>query len=521
MQSYPTVTEISIKPQPSDVLDADELEMFRRLADKVMAAQDSWRATKRRDDPDSERLAFGAVSQTALAEGFARHWLGLLSYDRDTGEWLVWGTQGWETYHHLDHDLATYTERHIPLMDAEGKNQDVRNRWLNQGNYHAMADFARTILGRTFDEDGELVGLPLRQVLDCATGNVRGLYASEWIRRRLPDAVEWLNHDDEGGADLDPMAASRKWTDFIDALLSHYHPMDRIKIANFLKQWVGAAMAGDTRDECAIFLFGKRGSGKSTFLETLAAMFGDYHAGIAGARLAANSNQHLQWIAALDGARLATVGELPGRGEWPGHLLNQVISGENVTANAMRQNDKTFRSRAHLIVAGNHRPKADANDGIWRRLALIQCQHQPAQPNKHLKAELLAELPGILNWAIEGMQAWIRNGRELEMPDVVLADTDEYRADADPMERWYIENLTADADAETPVDALHSNLVDWWARNISGDTGRTPGKVKMGNFLTGRGYTTGTRWINGGTQRVRLGVACASQMTLLAQNLTT
>ena len=94
------------------------------------------------------------------------------------------------------------------------------------------------------------------------------------------------------------------------------------------------------------------------------------------------------------------------------------------------------------MVAGNHRPKADANDGIWRRLALVQCQHQPATVNKHLKAELLAELPGILNWAIDRLQTWIRNGRELTIPDVVMADTNEYRAEADPMEReWRIAGL--------------------------------------------------------------------------------
>ena len=506
MKIIPNTESPSLAPLPMDVLDADELALFRRLSDKVNQRRDIWFATNRRDNPDSERLDFGAVSQTALAEGFARSYVGVLAYDRGAAEWLVWGAQGWDAYPSIDRDVASYTEQNIPLMDTEAKNQDVRNRWLNQGNYHAMAQFAQTILGRDFDEESNLVGLPCRQVLDTNTGDVWGLYPNQNIRRRLPDAVEWINHDDDPVV-ANPDGASRKWTDFIEGLLSHYKPLDRLKIANFLQQWTGAALAGDTRDECAIFLFGKRGSGKSTFLETLAALFGDYHAGIAGARLTTNANQHLQWIAALDGARLATVGELPGRGEWPGHLLNQVISGENVTANKMRQDDKTFQPKVHLLVAGNHRPKADANDGIWRRLALVQCQHQPAQPNKHLKAELLAELPGILNWAIEGLQTWIRNGRELTIPDVVMADTNEYRAEADPMERWFMECLTVvDAEEYTPADALHANLTDWWQRNISGDTGRTPGKVKMGNFLTARGYSTGTAWVLGSTQRVRFGV---------------
>ena len=503
-----SVPDASILPQPRDVLDADELAIFERLARKVGDAQDSWRATKRRDDPDSVRLPIGELSQTALAEGFAGQWVGNLAYDRDTGEWLEWDMQGWEVTEHIELHIHFYVDQHLPKMDTPAKQQDINNRWLNQATYRAVADYARNILGRHFDTETNLVGLPRRQVLDTDTAEVRYTFPSECVRRRLPDAVEWTNHPGRDDYDcLDPMAVSRKWTDFIDEMLGSYPPMERVKIAHFLKVWAGAALLGDTRDECAVFLFGKRGSGKTTFSEPLAEVFGSYHVGISGARLTANANHHLQWVAALDGALLATVGELPGRGEWPGHLLNQVISGENVTANRMRQDDKTFRSRAHLLVTGNHRPKADANDGIWRRLAIIQCQQQPATPNKHLKDELKAELPGILNWVLEGAAAYIRNGRELEIPAVVLADTDEYRADADPMERWYLECLAVvDADDFSPADALHANLTDWWQRNVSGDTGRTPGKTRMGNFLTGRGNTSGTKWVNGATQRVRFRV---------------
>ena len=46
-----------------------------------------------------------------------------------------------------------------------------------------------------------------------------------------------------------------------------------------------------------------------------------------------------------------------------------------------------------------------------------------------------------------------------------------------------MECLTVDdAEEYTPADALHANLTDWWQRNISGDTGRTPGKDTDGQF---------------------------------------
>ena len=122
--------------------------MFRRLADKVGGAQDAWKATNRRDNPDSERLPIGELSQTALAEGFARKWVGNLAYDRTAGEWLEWDFHGWEITHTVELHIHSYVERHIPKMESPAKQQEVNNRWLNQGNYHAIAEYARTIRGQ-------------------------------------------------------------------------------------------------------------------------------------------------------------------------------------------------------------------------------------------------------------------------------------------------------------------------------------------------------------------------------------
>ena len=502
-----------IRPQASDVLDADELAQFRRLSDKVSTAQEAWGINKRHVDPDSVRLPIGELSESALAEGFYRQWAGDLAFDRATGEWLEWDFHGWEVTYCVELHIKSHVERHIPKMKTPEKQQDINNRWLNLRTYRAVAEYAKNVLGDDFDSDSRFVGLPYRLKLVTETGEIWPSNPCDNIRKRLPNAVDWRSYPDLEDYDgKDPWEVSRLWTTTIDEMLGSYSPIDRIKIANFLKQWFGSALLGDTRNEIAIFLHGPRGSGKSTIAETMAKVFGGYFAGIAGARLKANSNDHLQWVAKLDGALLATVGELPDRAQWPAHLLNQLISGEFVTANQMRQNDKTFESRIHLLVTGNHRPKADANDGIWRRLGLIKCNHLPDKVNKHLKDQLLAELPGIFNWALEGAATYLRNGRNLDIPAIVLADTDEYRAETDPMERWYTECLTSiEVDTFTPTDALHANLTDWWQRNISGDTGRTPGKTRMGNFLTGRGYSSGTKWVLGSTQRVRFGVGLCQQ----------
>ena len=180
--------------------------------------------------------------------------------------------------------------------------------------------------------------------------------------------------------------------------------------------------------------------------------------------MARESNQHLQWLAGLANKRLVAIHELPERGAWQSDSLNQLVSGGAVEANRMRQDSFNFNSVSHVIATGNHRPRAAAGSGIWRRLRIVQFQHQPAEPNTTLKAELLAELPGVFAWMLKGLHDWIANGRKLDTPNVLRQETEAYRSDADPVKQFADECLTLDPALTSTVpmiyDAFFANVVD-------------------------------------------------------------
>jgi putative DNA primase/helicase len=80
----------------------------------------------------------------------------------------------------------------------------------------------------------------------------------------------------------------------------------------------------------------------------------------------------------------------------------------------------------------NHKPKIRGTDtGIWRRIHLIPFKVTiPAEKrDPELTKKLMAELPGILNWAIDGCLTWQHVG--LKAPPVVMAATDDYRTSQD------------------------------------------------------------------------------------------
>jgi len=47
---------------------------------------------------------------------------------------------------------------------------------------------------------------------------------------------------------------------------------------------------------------------------------------------------------------------------------------------------------------------------IWLRIKLKPFQQTISKPDKKLSQKLEKEMYGILSWAVEGSQKWIRNG---------------------------------------------------------------------------------------------------------------
>lgn len=235
----------------------------------------------------------------------------------------------------------------------------------------------------------------------------------------------------------DPKASAPIYDGFLDKV----QPDETMR--RFLHQWAGINLTGDVSEQKLCFWHGRGANGKSTLIDTWAAIMGDYSTSLAiesfldQGRKKAGSD-HTADLAKLVGVRMVRTSE-PEKGAKLAEALIKLVTGNEpipVREPYARRGfdlDPAFK----LTVGGNHRPKITGTDeGIWRRVMLVPwtVQISDAEKDRKLLAKLRKEARGILNRMIEGLLDWRTNG--LIEPEAVLAATAQYRDDSDPLGRF-------------------------------------------------------------------------------------
>ncbi|QEU08756.1 DNA primase family protein [Paracoccus yeei] len=222
-----------------------------------------------------------------------------------------------------------------------------------------------------------------------------------------------------------------------DAFLQQIQP--NIEMRKFLQRWFGLSMCGLDIQKLAFF-HGGGANGKSVLVDLMARMMGDYAAtakieSLTGKNKKSGSDSQPDLIP-LIGARFVRTSE-PEEGErLQEGLVKALTGGEPMMVRALYTDMIVFQPIFKLTISGNHLPDIrGGDDGIWRRLMLVQFPVQIPEhkriPKKELDDILWAERAGILNWLIKGLLDYLEGG--LQEPEDVMAATEGYRKDSDPI----------------------------------------------------------------------------------------
>ena len=224
------------------------------------------------------------------------------------------------------------------------------------------------------------------------------------------------------------------------------------------------ALLGTVSEHALIFCWGQGANGKSTLLNCIARMLGDYaRTAPADLLLASQNERHPTEIAALRGARLVTAQEFATGRAWDEAKLKTLTGGDRLTARHMRQDFFEFEPQFTLMLAGNHKPSfRGVDEAIRRRVRLVPFTQNipPEERDLELSAKLEVEWPAILRWCIDGCLAWQQDG--LATPDCVRAASDEYLAGEDVFGQWLGERCIVSARIDfTRTRTLFDDWKQW------------------------------------------------------------
>lgn len=368
---------------------------------------------------------------------------------------------------------------------------DHAKRSESESKRQAMINSARSepgvaILPADLDRDPWLLNV-VNGSIDLRTGEIREHRRGDLITKIAP-----VKYDRE--------AQCPAWWGFLEKIMNGNGPT-----MEFLQKAVGYALTGDTREQCLFFLYGLGANGKSTVLEVIQALLGDYATQTTSDTflIKRHSSPISNDVADLRGARFVTAVEIESGRRMAEVLIKQMTGGDKLKARFLYSEHFEFKPEFKIFLAANHKPVIRGTDhAIWRRIRLIPftVQIPEREQVKELPGKLKAELPGILNWAIEGCLSWQFEG--LTPPQTVQDATQNYRQEMDTLAEFLAERCIIAPGASVPAADLYKAYTAWAEEN--GEK-KLLSQRDFGLNLTERGFE-GKRGTGGRTVRHGIGL---------------
>jgi putative DNA primase/helicase len=350
-----------------------------------------------------------------------------IRYNAPWKKWIVWDGKHWQMDDgYMIHDKGLKMIREIYAEQL--KTSDYRDR-MEIEKYAIQSESARR--RKAFVEAASWIPeLNIKTddldkdpwLLNVENGTVN-LRTGELREQRQEDLITKI-----ANVRFDPAADCPEWKKFIREIMNYNADLIR-----FLQTAAGWAVTGDTSEQTMFILFGSGANGKSTFLNTIMNLLGDYAIATPTETFMRKSGEQItNDIARLRGTRFVTTTEAEQGKRLSEPLIKQITGNDRMTARFLYGEFFNFVPTFKIFMATNHKPVIKGTDyGIWRRIKLIPFTTTipEEKQDKDLEKKLMEEGPGILNWILEGTVRWCNE--RLKTPPAITTATDEYRGEMD------------------------------------------------------------------------------------------
>lgn len=305
------------------------------------------------------------------------------------------------------------------------------------------------VLDEHFDQELRYVGVP-NGVIDLKTGEL------------LPTNPELYNTR-QVGVSYDPAAPEpRRFKQFLHDIFKYPLEKEKVNLSDdefqracqeqceslvtYIQTLFGYAFLGICKEHLFICFYGLGRNGKGVVIRTVNRVMGNYAGEIAPAILMNQRNTSASSptpeIGDLKGMRLVVASETNQGQFFDTSAIKRLTGGDILVFRKPYAKDFIrFRPSHTIILQTNFRPNAPAEDSaFWDRIQVVPFLRRfvenpdpaniyEAEIDKDLEDKLSEELPGILNWLVEGARMYIENG--LYPPECIKNAVNEYRHSRD------------------------------------------------------------------------------------------
>lgn len=421
-------------------------------------------AKRRKVVPGSAEALMGMLcTDLGNAERFARRWKGAVRYCHGRKKWLIWSKSrwAWDENGRIER-MAKMVVRDLYAEAAKHKDTDERYQLSTHARNSEKASAIANMLRLAQSEDGipvaleELDANPLllnceNGTVDLSTGKLKPHDQADLITKLCP-------------CSYDRLSRSSVWEKFLaDSTAGDQSLMDYIQRA------AGYAIHGEATERALFFTYGPPGSAKSTLIDALGAMLGDYHMATSPDTwlVQAQTGGNRGDLVRLAGSRLVTAVEFKEGSKFDEALIKSVTGGDAVTAAAKYEAEVTIQPTFTLWFAANDSPAIRSGDeGMWARMRRIPFNHviPKEQQDKSIKRQLKNDptcRAAVLAWAVAGFTKWQAEG--LGSAPAIEQSTKEYQEEMDPIRDFIEGELVFHPDADSTPKEIRL-AYDQWAK---------------------------------------------------------
>lgn len=407
-----------------------------------------------------------------------------IRYINPFGKWYLWDGRRWcedkidRIYQMAKDTVRAIYDESFKADDSDSRTSLARHavRSESRARIESMVSLAKSevpILPDEIDKDMWFFNCN-NGVIDLKTGKLKP-HKRDYMITKL------------SSVDYSPKAECPTWHQFLSDIFQDEQGNVKQDTIDFLQKAVGYALTGETREQVLFFLYGTGRNGKSTFMNVIKDIFGEYGKQTNADTFTIKKGDRVNNdIAALKGARLVAATESEEGARLAESLVKQLTGGEPVQARFLHQEFFEFVPQFKIFFTTNHKPTIrGADEGIWRRIRLIPFTITIPEEklDKELSQKLRSEMPGILNWMVEGCLKWQQEG--LGVPQEVQEATQSYKNEMDTIGNFLQECCIFNENAKCKIADLYSTYSYWCSEN--GEYELT--KNKFNRKLEERGFS--------------------------------